>query len=41
MAKDESANVVEGSMVKGLEMFAIKVGLDPVGNREPWKVLRA
>lgn len=40
MVKNEAANVVWGQVVKGLERFARKVGFDPVGNGEPWKVLK-
>lgn len=40
MAKNEAANVGGGQMVRGLERFAIKFGLSPVGNGELWKVFK-
>lgn len=35
---NEAANAVWGQMVKGLERFAIKFGLYPVGNGESWEI---
>lgn len=40
MVKNEAANAGGGQMVKGLERFAIKFGLSPVDNGEPWTYLR-
>lgn len=39
VVKNEAANAGGGQMVKGLEKFAIKFGLSPVGNGEPWTLL--